>query len=79
MSTLTHTAAAAHAPEPAFTYRRTTPTLLQCIGRALWRALEAAGQRRAARDLFELARRTEPFDPERARQLRAAARFDSAS
>lgn len=44
--------------------------------RAIWRALETVGQRRAERELRLLAQRWEPFDPGLARELRAASRFD---
>jgi hypothetical protein len=54
-------------------YRRQTPTLLQVVGSALWRALEDVGRRRAAAELTLLAGRHEPFDPELARTLRHAA------
>jgi hypothetical protein len=70
---------AAPAPGPvpaASTYRRTTPTLLQTIGAALWATLEAVGQRRAQRELDLLARRWAPFDPELASRLRQAALRD---
>ncbi|HVK32747.1 MAG TPA: hypothetical protein VM845_09600 [Burkholderiaceae bacterium] len=71
MNTLTH--AAAH---PAATgYRRQSPTLLQAIGRSIWRALEDVGRRRAARELHLLAERRELFDPELARTLRDAATY----
>ena len=54
------------------THRHTTP-LIGGIGRSIWRALERAGHRRAARELMALAARHEPFDPELARRLRDAA------
>jgi hypothetical protein len=64
--------------EPAASpYRRQSPTLLQVLGRRVWRALEAVGRRRAKRHLEELARRWESIDPERARLLREAALFDT--
>jgi hypothetical protein len=62
---------------PTSPYRRLTPTLLQVVGQSIWRALEAAGQRRAARELLQLAERWEPFDPALARQLRDASRHHS--
>lgn len=77
MSALTHSAVAPRLQEPVSTYRRTTPTLLQSIGRAVWRSLEAVGQRRAARELDRLARYWAPFDADLARDLRTAARFDT--
>jgi hypothetical protein len=64
-------------PLPTSPYRRLTPTLLQAIGQSIWRALEAAGQRRAAHELRQLAERWEPFDPALAQQLRDASRHDS--
>ena len=71
-------AAPAPGPAPATSYyRRTTPTLLQSIGTALWASLEGVGQRRARRELDLLARRWAPFDPELASQLRQAALRDS--
>jgi hypothetical protein len=66
MSALTH---AAGTP----VYRRQTPTLLQVVGSAVWRALEEVGRRRAAAELTLLAGRHAPFDPELARTLRLAA------
>jgi len=47
------------------------------LGRSIWRTLERAGQRRAARELLAQAAWHEPFDPELARRLREASRFDS--
>jgi ribosomal protein L15E len=72
MSTVVHGAAPLASP-----YKRQTPTLLQVVGRSIWRALEAAGQRRAARELHNLAQRWEPFDPALARQLREASLHDT--
>jgi hypothetical protein len=62
---------------PTSPYRRLTPTLFQAVGQSIWRALEAAGQRRAAHELRQLAERWEPFDPALARQLRDASRHNS--
>lgn len=42
-------------------------------GTRLWQALQRLGQRRAAAQLLELARRQAPTDPHGARELRAAA------
>lgn len=47
------------------------------IAAALWRALEAAGQRRGRRELLELAARYESNQPSFAAELRAAARHDA--
>jgi len=60
-------------------YRRQTPTVWQALGRSIWRALEGVGQRRAARELHDLARRWEHFNPALAQELRAAAKHDTAS
>lgn len=57
-------------------YRRTTPTLIQVIGRSIWRALEREGQLRAQRALRAAAARYELFDPALALQLREASQFD---
>ena len=65
------------APSADSPYKRQTPTLLQSIGSSVWRALEAAGQRRAAHELRLLAERREPFDPELAHQLREASRHNA--
>jgi len=46
---------------------------LGALGARLWQALQRLGQRRAAAQLFELARRQAPSDPHRAHELRAAA------
>jgi hypothetical protein len=62
---------------PAAAYRRQTPSVWQAVGRAIWSTFEAAGQRRAARELNELARRWAPIDPVLAAQMRAAARSTS--
>ena len=51
--------------------------LTQHIGRPIWRALEGVGQRRAARDLRQMAQRYEAFDATMARTLREASRFDT--
>jgi hypothetical protein len=67
-------------PAPlAPSYKRQTPTLLQAIGHSIWDALAATGQRRAARELRELAQRWESIDPAVARQLREASRHDTRS
>ena len=58
-------------------YKRQTPTLLQAIGQSIWRALEAAGRRRAAPELQRLAQHWESIDPVIAKQLRDAGRFDT--
>lgn len=47
------------------------------IGAALWRVLEAAGQRRSRRELLELAARYESTQPSFAAELRTAARHGS--
>jgi hypothetical protein len=59
------------------TYRRMTPTVIEVIGRSIWRALKRAGRTRAARELMAQAARHEPFDPGLARRLREAALFDT--
>jgi hypothetical protein len=76
MNTLVQSAPAPASAPADSTYRRTTPTLLQTIGAALWATLEAIGERRARRELDLLARRWAPFDPELASQLRQAALRD---
>ena len=58
-------------------YKRQTPTLLQAIGRSIWDSLAANGQRRAARELREMAQRWESIDASVARQLREASRYDT--
>ena len=50
---------------------------LSRVGRSIWRALERAGQQRAARELLARAAWHEPFDPELARRLREASRFET--
>jgi hypothetical protein len=60
-------------------YTRQTPTLLQAIGRSIWDALTATGQRRAARELQELAQRWDSIDAAVAQQLREASRHDTRS
>jgi hypothetical protein len=62
---------------PGKPYRRLTPTIWQCMGRAVWRALESFGQRRSARELRAMAERVEAHDPALARQLRIASHFDT--
>jgi hypothetical protein len=62
---------------PAAPYKRLTPTIWQCIGRAVWRSLEAMGQRRASRELLAMAERAEAHDPALARRLRIACHFGS--
>ncbi len=73
MNALAHTVG--HADTPS--YRRHTPTLLQAIGRSIWRALEAVGHRRAARELSQLANRWTVFDPALAHNLREASRSET--
>lgn len=63
--------------KPAMPYRRLTPTIWQCIGRAIWRALHEFGHRRATRELRDMARRVESRDPALARRLRIASHFDT--
>jgi hypothetical protein len=72
MSTAVHGAAPLASP-----YKRQTPTLLQAVGRSIWDALAASGQRRAASQLRELARRWESIDAAVAQQLREASRYDT--
>jgi hypothetical protein len=74
MSALNHRLTAVGSP-----YKRQTPTLLQALGQSIWRALEAAGRRRAAPELKRLAQRWEASDPELAQHLRDAIRFDTRS
>jgi len=50
---------------------------LRRAGSSIWRTLERAGQRRAARELLARAAWHEPFDPELARRLREASQFDT--
>jgi hypothetical protein len=71
------TAVVQQAARLASPYKRQTPTLLQAIGRSIWDALAANGQRRAARELREMAQRWESIDAAIARQLREASRYDS--
>ena len=47
------------------------------LGRAVWTALEESGHRRAARELLGFAERVQSRDPELARTLRAACRFNA--
>ena len=63
-------------PHGTSTYQRRTPTLLKYIGRSIWRGLESMGRVRASAELNRLADNCEPYDPERARQLRAMAHLD---
>jgi hypothetical protein len=65
------------AAAPAPSYKRQTPTLLQAIGRSVWDALAATGQRRAARELRELAQRWASIDAAVAQQLREASHHDT--
>ena len=67
------------APTPGAAYRRQTPTIWQALGRTLWQTLEQVGQRRAARELRDLAQRWEAIDAPLAKQLRAAAQHDTTS
>lgn len=73
MNAIAHTVGRADAP----VYRRQTPTLLQAIGGSIWRALEAVGHRRAARELDQLASRWAVFDPALAHDLREASRSET--
>ena len=73
MNAFAHTVG--HADTPV--YRRRTPTLLQVIGRTVWRSLEAVGHRRAARELDQLANRWTVFDPALAHDLREASRSET--
>jgi hypothetical protein len=47
------------------------------VARPIWHALQSAGQRRAARELLQLAERHEKTNPPLARRLREASRFDT--
>jgi hypothetical protein len=73
MNTLAHTVGQADTP----VYRRHSPTLLQVVGRSIWRSLEAVGHRRAARELDQLANRWSVFDPALAHELREAGRSET--
>jgi hypothetical protein len=55
----------------------TTRRWLARIGHATWHALEAQGRLRAQKALREAADRYEITQPELARQLRAASRYDA--
>lgn len=68
-----------HLPSFGSPYKRQTPTLWQAIGQSVWRALQIAGQRRAAPELLRLAQRWEAIDPALAQQFRDATRFDTSS
>ncbi len=46
---------------------------LRGVGMALWKALEAHGEQRAARHLLSIAQRWDSLDPDLARRLRLAA------
>ena len=70
-------AAVQQAAPLASPYQRQTPTLLQAIGRGIWDTLAATGQRRAARELRELAQRWQSIDAAVAQQLREASRHDT--
>jgi hypothetical protein len=72
-------AAVRRATPLASPYKRRTPTLLQAIGHSIWDALVTTGQRRAARELRELAQRWESIDATVAQQLREASRHDTRS
>ncbi len=72
-------AAAPISSQRPIAYRRQTPTVWQAIGSAIWQTLHGVGQRRAARDLRELARRWDAIDPAMAQQLREAADYDTLS
>lgn len=48
-------------------------------GQWVWRAMEAHGQARARRELLQLADRCEKYQPDLARELRAASRHDGNS
>lgn len=72
-------AAVQRAKPLASPYQRRTPTLLQAIGHSIWDALAATGQRRAARELREMAQRWESIDATVAQQLREASRHDTRS
>lgn len=50
---------------------------LRRMGRAVWTALEESGHRRAARELLAFAERVQSRDPDLARTLRAASRFNT--
>lgn len=62
---------------PARPYRRLTPTIWQCMGRAIGRALESLVQRRTTRQLLAEAARAERHDPALAHRLRIASHFDT--
>ena len=52
------------------------PSWLARAYRAVWRALQEAGQARARRELLEFAARCEAHQPELAKELRLAAGHD---
>lgn len=70
MNALTRVRLWAARPAEPSPYRRSTPTLLEAIGSAIWRALEGMGQRRAARELLAAAERCASTNPALAMLLR---------
>jgi hypothetical protein len=73
MNTLTRMRLWARRPTQPSPYRRSTPMLLESMGRAIWRTLESIGQRRAARELLAAAERYASSNPALARLLRESA------
>jgi hypothetical protein len=67
-------------PSPVMSPRGSEWAASAALGlcRGIWRVLETIGERRAQRELRQLAARWEPFKPELSRQLRAACRGDRA-
>lgn len=59
-------------PSQASPYRRSSPMLLESIGRAIWHTLEGVGRQRAHRDLQAAAERHAITNPALARLLRQA-------
>ena len=62
---------------PAGSLRAVVAQRLARIGRAVWKGLEAIGQRRADRELLALAEHWEPTNPTLARELRSYVRGGS--
>jgi hypothetical protein len=71
-----HASGRSRVPAVSRTLGATVLAWLNRIGSAIWRALEAAGRARARQALRQAADRYEVSQPELARQLRAASRYD---
>jgi hypothetical protein len=79
MNSLSKSSLPRHEPVAVPPQRSVIQAALVRSGQWFWRAMEAHGQARARRELLQLADRYEKYQPDLARELRAASRHSDNS